>query len=260
VILFLTSPLSGFVALQGAPVATAPAPTGAWDLAAWAAVLACIGLAPFVLAALTSFGKLVIVGGILRRALGTPEIPPNSVIAGLAILLTMHIMSPVATEVHRAYTADSSESEEVTAGQVMQRLTAAGEAPLADFLKRHSNPANVQLFETLRARLMVANGGTEEGGPQDPPAGPTLVWARRFELLTIYAPAFLLTELAEAFMLGFLLFVPFLVIDLAVSNLLLALGMHMVSPTHISLPLKLLLFVVIDGWKLLLQGLVLGYS
>ncbi len=244
-----------FAALQGAAT---PSP-GAWDLAAWAAVLACIGLLPFLLAVVTSFGKLVIVGGILRRALGTPELPPNSVLAGLALLLTMHIMSPVAIEVHRAYAADTAavpaDVEEPT-GQAMQRLTAATEAPLASFLQRHSNPANVQLFQTLRARLMAASE-TPVGAPSPE---PSLVGNERFELLTIYAPAFLLTELAEAFMLGFLLFVPFLVIDLAVSNLLLALGMHMVSPVHISLPLKLLLFVLIDGWKLLLQGLVLGYA
>lgn len=225
-----------------------------WDLAGWAAVLLCIGLLPFLLTVITSFGKLVIVGGILRRALGTPEIPPNSVIAGLALLLTMHIMSPVAIEIQRAFPAAGGSPE----APFMQRLTAASEVPIAGFLKRHSSPDNVQLFETLRLRLMAVQGASEGEADEDEPE--TLVGNERFELLTIYAPAFLLTELAEAFMIGFLLFVPFLVIDLAVGNLLLALGMHMVAPAHISLPLKLLLFVVIDGWRLLLQGLVLGYS
>ena len=83
--------------------------------------------------------------------------------------------------------------------------------------------------------------------------------SNRFELVAIYAPAFLLTELTEAFQIGFLIFVPFLVIDLVVSNLLLAMGMHMLSPVTVSLPLKLLLFVLIDGWSLILQGIVLGY-
>lgn len=250
--LTLVSAAAGAALAQG-PVQPA-APASPWDLAGWAAVLVCIGLLPFLLAVITSFGKLVIVGSILRRALGTPEIPPNSVLAGLALLLTMHIMSPVAIEIHRALPAAGGSAE----APLMQRLGAASEAPIAGFLRRHSTPENVQLFQTLRLRLMAAQGGIDAGsGERDE---STLVGNERFELLTIYAPAFLLTELAEAFMIGFLLFVPFLVIDLAVGNLLLALGMHMVAPAHISLPLKLLLFVVIDGWRLLLQGLVLGYS
>jgi type III secretion protein R len=226
-----------------------------WDVATWSGILVGIGLLPFVFTMVTSFAKLVIVGGIVRQALGTPQVPPNSVIAGLAIVLTAHIMAPVAFTAYERFEL-MPESVEVEGGgtrpvATIERIAIAVELPLREFLVEHADPADVRLFESMMAN---ANRGEASDSRAQLLSNP------RVRMLTVQAPAFLLTELTEAFMIGFLLFVPFLVIDLAVSNLLLAMGMHMLSPTQISLPFKLLLFVMIDGWALLLRGLVQGYA
>lgn len=208
------------------------------------AILLVLALAPFLLTMITSFAKIVIVGGILRQALGMQQIPPNTVITGLALILTLHIMSPVVTG---AYQDLETNGDYTTEGYV-----SAIEPRLRGFLEKHSDPRNVALFNALRRRL-----GTVD---ESPAAGENPALQPLIETLTVVAPAFVLTELTEAFQIGFLLFIPFLVLDLVVSNILLAMGMQMLSPITISLPLKILLFVLIDGWRLIVQGLVLGYA
>lgn len=221
---------------------------GGWSMVTWVGILIAMGLMPFVFTMITSFAKLVIVGGILRQAMGTPQIPPTSVITGLALILTVHIMSPVALQAWAGYQAEVAlQGETVEEVDRVRMAVVAAEAPMSEFLERHTDVRNVELFRGLLRRLSARSGTMP---PQN----------KRFELVTVYAPAFLLTELTEAFQIGFLIFVPFLVIDLVVSNLLLAMGMHMLSPTTVSLPLKLLLFVLIDGWSLVLRGIVLGYA
>jgi len=229
--------------------------SGGWSMVTWVGILIAMGLMPFVFTMITSFAKLVVVGGILRQALGTPQIPPTSVITGLSLILTVHIMSPVVLDTWNGYQREmQAQQAGLPAGERLDETArvrtavAAAEAPLEGFLKRHTSPSNVELFRSLLARLGARN--------QTPPPER----GGRFELVAVYAPAFLLTELTEAFQIGFLIFVPFLVIDLVVSNILLAMGMHMLSPTTVSLPLKLLLFVLIDGWSLILKGIVLGYA
>lgn len=261
--------------------------SGGWSMITWVGILIAMGLMPFVFTMITSFAKLVVVGGLLRQAMGTPQIPPTSVITGLALILTVHIMSPVILDAYATFEVEvdrqeavlfEGRDEAIRAGNAMvvplgvlsplvprawaalrldlERMSVSevrlvriavdsAEAPLAAFLRKHTDVRNRDLFRGLLQRL-GARTLPEEGG--------------RFELVAVYAPAFLLTELTEAFQIGFLIFVPFLVIDLVVSNLLLAMGMHMLSPTTISLPLKLLLFVLIDGWSLVLRGIVLGYA
>lgn len=216
------------------------------------AILVALALAPFLLSMITAFAKLVIVGGLLRQALGTQQTPPSSVITGIALVLTIHIMAPVAERGYREYVAQTANAP---AGQV-QVGTALDVARrvVGEFLDKHSSPENRQLFVDLKTRL-----GSADTSPL-PGTGPLTeqvnAWA---QLLTIQAPAFLLSELTEAFQIGFLLLVPFLVIELVVSNILLALGMMMMNPQVITLPLKLLLFVLVDGWRLILEGLVQGY-
>ncbi|MEM7204176.1 MAG: flagellar type III secretion system pore protein FliP [Planctomycetota bacterium] len=218
-------------------------PGGAGQLATYVSILVAMALLPFLLTMITSFAKLVIVGGIVRQALGTQQIPPTSVITGLALILTMHIMSPVAVRAWEGFQAAE--------GSTPERLLAI-EAPITEFLHRHADPENRILFSSLRQQL---NRG------EDPFPPSTNDQVRRIvNVLTVDAPAFMLTELAEAFQIGFLIFLPFLVLDLVVGNVLLAMGMHMLSPVVISLPLKLLLFVLIDGWRLLLSGIVRGYT
>lgn len=233
----------------------------------WVLLLVVMALMPFVLTMVTSFAKLIIVGGIVRQAIGTPQIPPTSVLTGLALILSVHIMSPVIVEAwtefqdasSRQVPTDPSEDRSVARAQLAAQST---EGPMRRFLEHHAAPQNVELFRNLRTRLYLASERRAPGGVDRP--GRVELGSdtadRVFELTTVYAPAFILTELTEAFQIGFLIFVPFLVIDLVVSNLLLAMGMHMLSPVTVSLPLKLLLFVLIDGWTLILQGIVLGYT
>jgi type III secretion protein R len=208
-------------------------------------LLAALALIPFLLMVLTSYAKIYIVLSFARTAVAAPQVPPNVVLAALATLLTVFAMAPVAREAY-ANVEEALAGEptgEATAAQDLERIgrVARGvERPLAGFLERNANPDARRLFEGLAAR----RGMDVRDGP-----------AR----LLVLAPAFLVSELEEAFLAAFLLFLPFLVIDLVVSNVLLALGMHMLSPTTISLPFKLLLFVAVDGWELLSRGLTLGY-
>ena len=244
----------------------------------WLIVLAVMALLPFLLTMVTSFAKLVIVGGILRQALGTQNIPPTTVITGLALILTAHIMAPVAQDAYQRYRVQQAGRPAESRGplEVLKDVAAAAEPPLREFLTRHSTESNRELFRELAGRLREANtmvpattqaAATQAAATQPATQPATTVAvepldpvARGVEDLTILAPAFILTELTKAFLIGFIIFVPFLIIDLVVSNVLLAMGMHMLSPVTVSLPLKLLLFVAIDGWRLLLQGLALSYT
>jgi type III secretion protein R len=228
----------------------------------WLSLLVIMALAPFVLTMVTSFAKLVIVGGILRHAMGTQQIPPNTVITGLALILSVHIMSPVAMRIYARYQASAPPATTPAAGvesnnmstEAIRRMTIAAEGPMRDFLQQHSHPTNLRLFEDLRDQLNRANATGEAQVKVTDPLVNDLI-----SDITILTPAFMLSQLTEAFQIGFLLFVPFLIIDLVVSNVLMAMGMQMMSPVTVSMPLKLLLFVLIDGWRLIMRGLVLSY-
>jgi type III secretion protein R len=236
-----------------------PSPSsGSSGLVFWLTLLVIMALAPFVLTMVTSFAKLVVVGGIVRHALGTQQIPPNTVITGLALILTVHIMSPVAMRIYTRYQNSpaparmTTDSGNVSTDQI-RRIAIAAEGPMRDFLKQHSHPMNIRLFEDLKTKLAQANPREAEVKFSDPLVNDLI------SDVTILTPAFMLSQLTEAFQIGFLLFVPFLIIDLVVSNILMAMGMQMMSPVTVSMPLKLLLFVLIDGWKLVMRGLVLSY-
>ncbi|MBK8095875.1 MAG: EscR/YscR/HrcR family type III secretion system export apparatus protein [Planctomycetes bacterium] len=205
----------------------------------WMGMLAGISLVPFLLALITSFAKLVIVGGLLRQALGLQQVPPTTVLTGLAMIMTFHVMAPV---VDRALTAATIE------GRLdYEQLLPAATAAISGFLTLNTDPAERELLVELMARQ----------GRSEPPAESLQQAIVR--LLTEQAPAFLLTELAEAFLIGFILFVPFVVIDLVIANVLLAMGMSMLTPTTISVPVKLMVFVFADGWRLLFEQLLSGY-
>ncbi|RMG19941.1 MAG: EscR/YscR/HrcR family type III secretion system export apparatus protein [Deltaproteobacteria bacterium] len=197
-------------------------------------VLAGIGLLPFVALALTSFVKIAVVFSIARTAIGAQQVPPNLVITGLAVVLSLHVMAPVAEAAYGELEREAPHPE-----SLLQRATRAA-APVRDFLLAHSSEEDRAAFLELAARMR----------PE------TTVHDTDFSVLM---PAFLIGELRDAFRIGFLLFLPFLVVDLVVSTVLLSLGMHMLSPTTVSLPFKLLLFVAADGWRLIAEGLVAGY-
>jgi type III secretion protein R len=216
-------------------------------------LLAALSLLPFVLVMTTSFVKIAVVLSILRSALGTPQIPPTTVITGLAVILSVYVMAPTGARVHEAVTpvlakeAGGGAQEGLLSAKSVGTLFAvalAAREPVRAFLVEHSSQRDRSMFLGLARRLR-------------PVAERSAVSERD---LLVVVPAFVIGQLAAAFQIGFLLFVPFLVIDMVVANVLLALGMHMLSPTTVSLPFKLLLFVLVDGWYLLTQGLVLSYA
>jgi type III secretion protein R len=208
------------------------------------AVLAAI---PFVLITATSFVKISVVFSILRNALGTGEVPSGAVITALALILSAYVMTPVGEDAVARATpaAEAVDLDAPLTGANFEALLGvvdSGKAPLIEFLVRNSGERERELFFGLAVDARRDREAVERDD------------------FFVVLPAFLISELGEAFLIGFLVFVPFLVVDLVISNVLLGLGMHMLSPTQISLPFKLLLFVLVDGWYVLAQALVSGYS
>ncbi len=207
-----------------------------------------IALAPFALIMMSSFVKIVVVLSIARNALGIQQIPPNQVITGIALILTAFIMSPVLAQMHVAALVSLNDPAKARQPRMLQLIEAAAEArePLRRFLQRNTKEADQILFHDLARQIAARNG-----------ADPEVISNDEYRVLV---PAFMTSQLAQAFQIGFLILLPFLVVDMVVANILQAMGMVMLSPVTISLPFKLLLFVSIDGWLLLVKGLVLGYT
>ena len=189
---------------------------------------------PPILLMMTSFTRIIIVFGLLRNALGTPSAPPNQVLLGLALFLTFFIMSPVIDKIYTEAYQPFSESK-ISVDVALEK----GAQPLKEFMMRQTREADLALF----ARL----GNT--GPLQGPEAVP----------LRILLPAYVTSELKTAFQIGFTIFIPFLIIDLVIASVLMALGMMMVPPATIALPFKLMLFVLVDGWQLLVGSLAQSF-
>lgn len=211
-------------------------------------VLGALALAPFILMMLTAFIKISVVLSILRNALGTQQVPPNPVVTGLAFILSIFVMVPVAQQMYSAAGAIPNTRDMFSEASVKTLYDASqrGKEPLRKFLSRHSHAQDRVLFMEMAARLERQNGQQTPSVTKDD-----------FQVLI---PSFATSQLKEAFQIGFIVFVPFLVIDMVVANILLSMGMSMLSPVVISLPFKLLLFVLVDGWYLVVRGLVLSYA
>ncbi len=246
-------------------------------------VLAGLVLLPIVAMMTTSFVKLVVVTSMLRNALGTQQIPPTPVITGLALILTIYIMAPVGMEMYRAaQTTIQRDSQEPLLSQTSVNLLldaiSKAKEPMRAFLKRHSHVKEQKLFYSIGQVLMSEKSpedvdedaplpsATPEGAPEGaivpPEAGepkPEKKTGLQPDDFMVLVPAFTISELTEAFQIAFIIFLPFLVIDIVVTNILLALGMFMVPPVTMSLPIKLLLFVMVDGWHILTRALITGY-
>jgi flagellar biosynthesis protein FliP len=198
-------------------------------------LLSVLSIAPSVLILTTSFTRIVIVMSLTRNALGIPQLPPQQVIVGLSLFLTMFVMGPTLTEMNDVGL------QPLLANEVS--FTEAGEAaadPLREFMFEHTREPELALFLDASS---VATPVTRDEVP-----------------LTALIPAFVLSELKSAFILGFIVFVPFMVLDLVVSAVLTSLGMMMLPPTFVSLPLKLLLFILLDGWSLIVGTLLTSYQ
>jgi type III secretion protein R len=207
-------------------------------------VLGTLSLAPFILITMTSFVKISVVLSLLRSALGTQQAPPNQVITGLAFILSIFIMTPVAQDIYTAVGQVPETNTLISEANVRVLYEAAkrGQEPLRDFLVRNCHDRDRLLFLELAKRM--TKGDT------------SFIYPGSFRVII---PAFVTSELKEAFQIGFLIFIPFLILDMIVANILTAMGMTMLSPVTISLPFKILIFVLVDGWYLLVKGLVLSY-
>jgi len=200
---------------------------------------ALLALAPFAIIAGTSFAKIAVVLSMMRSALGAPGVPPASVVTALAAVLSIGIMAPVATEMAdaAALAAEKAPVEDALGIAEARAVYEAVSPPLLDFLDANTPTSEIDFFRDLV--------GADAGEARS---------------LRVLLPAFALSEMMEAFLIGFLLLVPFLVVDLIVANVLLALGLQSMPPVAVSLPLKLLLFLAADGWRVLVSGLVVSYA
>jgi flagellar biosynthetic protein FliP len=196
--------------------------------------ITALSVAPALLLLTTSFTKIFVVLGLTRNALGLQATPPNQVLAGLALFLTLFVMSPVLTKVN-----DQGVQPYLRGDLTQTQAFEAGVKPLRSFMVAHTRTEELALI-------------TQAAGQPKPRNAATVP-------LTTLVPAFVLSELRSAFVIGFLVFIPFLVIDLVVSAALMSLGMMMLPPVTVSLPFKLLLFVLVDGWGLIVQSLVASY-
>jgi len=215
------------------------------------ALIVSLALLPYLAVMVTAFTKLVVVFSLLRNALGLQQTPPNMVINGLAILLSVYVMYPVGLEMaeqaNKTLGTDLRKSFEEGNQNIelpdLLRVASSAKEPLREFLIKHTADKE-RVFFTKTAQRLLPEDKRDSISAND---------------LIVIVPAFTVSELSRAFQIGFLIFLPFLVIDLIVSNILQALGMMMLSPTTISLPFKLLLFVLLDGWSKLIHGLILTY-
>lgn len=199
------------------------------------ALITVLSLAPSILVMVTSFTRIVVVLSLLRTALGTATAPPNAVLSGLALFLTAFIMTPTFEQAYR------NGVQPLLAGQIREvEAFERASAPFKDFMLKHVRSKDLELFMDL-SKLP-----RPETAQQTP--------------LQVIVPAFMISELRRAFEIGFLLFIPFLIIDLVVSSILISMGMMMVPPVTVSLPFKLIFFVLVDGWSLVVGSLVQSYG
>ncbi|WP_313625241.1 EscR/YscR/HrcR family type III secretion system export apparatus protein [Achromobacter sp.] len=228
-----------------------------------AVVLALLALVPLAAVMTTSFLKIAVVLTLVRNALGVQQVPPNMALYGLALILSAYVMGPVVMQIGDELRAPSAA---VAPGAVAPGAAAPGSpglnAPAPDRLEGILD-AVARGAEPMRA-FMMKNSRPEQRDFFVRTArqlwGEQAARNLKEDDLLVLIPAFLVSELTAAFQIGFLLYLPFVIIDLIVSNILLAMGMMMVSPVTISMPLKLFLFVMVDGWTRLIQGLVLSYG
>ena len=197
-------------------------------------VMTVFSLLPFVFCCMTSFLRFVIVFSMLKTAMGTQQVPPSIVIIGLSMILTFFTMGPTFQRMYEMGSVPYKQNQNIV------EAISEGSKPLKEFMMKQTRESDLAFFVELSQKT--------------PPKSP--------EEITVWqvAPAFIISELKTAFEIGFIIFVPFIVLDLVVANILLALGMFMLSPTIISLPFKLLIFIAVDGWALIVQGLVTSYN
>jgi len=209
-------------------------------------LLILLGMAalPFAAMVVTSYAKIVVVLGLLRNAIGVQQVPPNMVLNGIALIVSCYIMAPIIMDASNAMGLGRPLAGAPTGAQQMLAAVDTAREPFRRFLDKHAHEREKQFF--LRSAELVW------------PAQQAKLLKK--DDLLVLAPSFLLTEMAAAFRIGFLLYLAFIVVDIVIANVLLAMGLSQVTPTNVAIPFKLLLFVVLDGWSRLVHGLVLTYK
>ncbi|GKV64180.1 MULTISPECIES: flagellar type III secretion system pore protein FliP [unclassified Sporosarcina] len=197
-------------------------------------LLTVLSLAPAILILMTSFARIIIVLSFVRTALATQQMPPNQVLVGLALFLTFFIMAPVLSQVNEEALTPLFD-EKISLDEAYERAS----GPFKEFMSEHTRQKDLELF--MRYNQMEQPETLEEIP------------------LTMMVPAFALSEIKTAFQMGFMIFIPFLVIDMIVASVLMSMGMMMLPPVMISLPFKILLFVLVDGWYLIIQSLLQSF-
>ena len=198
------------------------------------ALMTTLTLLPSLLLMMTSFVRIIIVMSILRQALGTGQTPPNNVLVGISLFLTLFIMSPVLTDVYTNAVVPYMEN-----GMKFDKALAAAEAPLRGFMLKQTREDDIGLFMQMARNAEVTDASKVP--------------------FTTLVPAFITSALKSAFTIGFLIYIPFVVIDLIVASVLMSMGMAMLSPMMISMPFKLMLFVLVDGWSLIMGSLAASF-
>ncbi|MDR7072153.1 flagellar biosynthetic protein FliP [Fictibacillus barbaricus] len=197
-------------------------------------LLTVLSLAPSILILMTCFTRIIIVLSFVRTSLATQQMPPNQVLVGIALFLTFFIMAPVIQDVNK------DAIQPLVKGKITQKEAfEKGSIPIKEFMSKHTRQKDLNLF-------LDYSGAKEPKNIKDIP-------------LTTLVPAYAISELKTAFQMGFMIFVPFLIIDMVVASVLMAMGMMMLPPVMISLPFKILLFVLVDGWYLIVKSLLLSY-
>lgn len=197
-------------------------------------VMSLFSLLPFVFCCMTSFLRFVVVFAMLKTAMGTQQVPPAIVIIGLSIILTFYTMGPTFQKMYDMGSVPYQKNHDMIAA------IQEGSKPLKEFMLKQTRESDLTFFVELAHK-------TKPQSPDD-----ISIWE--------VAPAYIISELKTSFEISFIIFVPFIILDLVVANILLALGMFMLSPTIISMPFKLLIFIAVDGWALIVQGLVSSYN
>lgn len=200
-------------------------------------LLTLISVAPFMLLMMTCFARILIVFSFMRNALGLQQTPPNQVLIGLALFVTFFIMAPVVDQINETAFRPYNEGE-IETTEFIERAS----VPLKEFMLKQTTMDEVEMYKTLSN-----NEDVQSLQPAELP-------------MSVVVPAFITSELKRAFIIGFLLFIPFLIIDMIVASTLMSMGIIMLPPVMISLPFKIMLFVVVDGWGLLIKTLVMTYN
>ena len=206
-------------------------------------IMALMGLLPFMVTLMTSYIKIIVVTFLIRNALGVQQVPPSMVLSGLALILSIFVMAPVAMQTYNLLEKEQIDTASITPAQIIETASNVS-GPIKTFLKNNTSEEILKSFTNTAQRIW----------PED------LKKSIDEDSFVIIIPSFVISELTKAFQIGFLLYLPFIAIDLIISNILSAMGMMMVSPMTISLPFKLMLFVTLNGWLKLSQGLLYSYT